>query len=110
MLAVAGQRHGNDGIRPNSSECDIGPGIHISGGMVAAVEERSAAPREIARNVQPAAHCTLRVSENITGVSHSATETGTAAGQVLGAAGELSHQAELLRTELGKFIDCGRAV
>jgi methyl-accepting chemotaxis protein len=81
----------------------------ISGGIAAAVEEQSAATREIARNVQQAAQGTGEVSENITGVSRAATETGTAAGQVLGAAGELSHQAELLRAELSGFIAKVRA-
>jgi len=81
----------------------------ISGGIAAAVEEQTAATREIARNVQQAAQGTGEVSENITGVSRAATETGTAAGQVLGAAGELSHQADLLRSELGKFIARVRA-
>jgi methyl-accepting chemotaxis protein len=81
----------------------------ISGGIAAAVEEQTAATREIARNVQQAAQGTGEVSENITGVSRAATETGTAAGQVLGAAGELSQQAELLRSELGKFIAKVRA-
>jgi methyl-accepting chemotaxis protein len=81
----------------------------ISGGIAAAVEEQSAATREIARNVQQAAQGTGEVSENITGVSRAATETGTAASQVLGAAGELSQQAELLRSELTKFIAKVRA-
>jgi methyl-accepting chemotaxis protein len=81
----------------------------ISGGIAAAVEEQTAATREIARNVQQAAQGTGEVTENITGVSHAATETGTAAGQVLSAAGELSHQAELLRAELGRFIAKVRA-
>jgi methyl-accepting chemotaxis protein len=81
----------------------------ISGGIAAAVEEQTAATREIARNVQQAAQGTGEVSENITGVSRAATETGTAAGQVLGAAGELSHQAELLRSELSTFISKVRA-
>jgi methyl-accepting chemotaxis protein len=87
----------------------IGSMSTISGGIAAAVEEQTAATREIARNVQQAAQGTGEVSENITGVSRAATETGTAAGQVLGAAGELSHQAELLRGELGRFIAQVRA-
>ena len=81
----------------------------ISGGIAAAVEEQTAATREIARNVQQAAQGTSEVSENITGVSRAATETGTAAGQVLTAAGDLSHQAEVLGSELGKFIAKVRA-
>ena len=41
---------------------------------------------------------------NIGGVSQAATETGTAADQVLSAAGDLSRQAERLTSEVGTFI------
>jgi methyl-accepting chemotaxis protein len=81
----------------------------ISGTIAAAVEEQSAATREIARNVQQAAQGTSEVTENITSVSQAANDTGAAAGQVLGSAEELSHQAELLRGELSRFIDVVRA-
>jgi len=112
---ISGQISGVQGATQNSVKAikEIGETIQsmnaISGGIAAAVEEQTAATREIARNVQQAAQGTSEVSENITGVSRAATETGTAAGQVLGAAGELSHQAEVLGSELGKFIAKVRA-
>ncbi len=81
----------------------------ISGTIAAAVEEQTAATREIARNVQQAAQGTSEVTENIVSVSQAANDTGAAAGQVLGSAEELSHQAELLRGELTRFIDVVRA-
>jgi methyl-accepting chemotaxis protein len=81
----------------------------ISGTIAAAVEEQTAATREIARNVQQAAQGTSEVTENIVSVSQAANDTGAAAGQVLGSAEELSHQAELLRGELSRFIEVVRA-
>jgi methyl-accepting chemotaxis protein len=81
----------------------------ISGSIAAAVEEQTAATREIARNVQQAAQGTSEVTENIVSVSQAANDTGAAASQVLGSAEELSHQAELLRGELSRFIEVVRA-
>jgi methyl-accepting chemotaxis protein len=81
----------------------------ISGTIAAAVEEQTAATREIARNVQQAAQGTSEVTENIVSVSQAANDTGAAAGQVLSSAEELSHQAELLRSELDRFIEVVRA-
>jgi methyl-accepting chemotaxis protein len=49
------------------------------------------------------------VTENIVSVSQAANDTGAAASQVLGSAEELSHQAELLRGELSRFIEVVRA-
>ncbi len=48
----------------------------ISGSIAAAVEEQTAAVKEISRNVQQAAHGTDEVSRNIAGVTRSATESG----------------------------------
>jgi methyl-accepting chemotaxis protein len=76
----------------------------IAGAIAAAVEEQGAATQEIARNVQQAAAGTQEVSSNIVGVSRGASDTGAAASQVLGAAGELSRQAEQLRSEVGLYI------
>ena len=76
----------------------------IAGAIAAAVEEQGAATQEIARNVQQAAAGTQEVSSNILGVSQGANDTGAAATQVLGAAGELSRQAEQLRSEVGLYI------
>jgi methyl-accepting chemotaxis protein len=87
----------------------IGTINEITTGIASAVEEQGAATQEIARNVQHAAKGTSDVSGNIAGVTQAAGETGAAATQVLGAAGELAHQAEMLRTQVDKFLSQVRA-
>ncbi|HEY4161634.1 MAG TPA: methyl-accepting chemotaxis protein [Dongiaceae bacterium] len=87
----------------------IGTISTISSSIAAAVEEQTAATREIARNVQQAAQGTAEVNENITSVSQAANDTGAAANQVLGAAQDLSQQSDKLRTELDRFIGVVRA-
>ena len=47
---------------------------------------------------------TQEVSSNIAGVSQGAQETGTAANQVLEAAGQLSRESEGLRESVDKFL------
>ncbi len=76
----------------------------ITTSIAAAVEEQGAATAEIARNVQQTASSTQTVSSNIAGVSRAANDTGAAATQVLGAAGDLSRQAEALSSEVNSFI------
>ena len=76
----------------------------IAAAIAAAVEEQGSATQEIARNVQQAAAGTSRVTSNIAGVSDGANNTGAAATEVLGAAGDLSRQAEQLNAEVGRFI------
>ena len=76
----------------------------IATGISAAVEEQGAATGEIARNVQQAAVGTDEVTRNIVGVTQAATDTGAAAAQVLGAAGDLSRQAETLTVEVSQFM------
>jgi methyl-accepting chemotaxis protein len=49
------------------------------------------------------------VTSNISGVAGAAEETGAAASQVLGAAGELSRQSEHLNGEVRRFLDTVRA-
>jgi methyl-accepting chemotaxis protein len=77
--------------------------------IASAVEEQGAATREIATNVQQAAQGTGEIATNIEGVSRAATDTGAAATQVLGAAGELSRQAETLRRDVDDFLSTVRA-
>ena len=77
--------------------------------IAAAVEEQGAATAEIARNVQQTAASTQTVTSNIAGVSQAASETGTAASQVLDAAGDLSRQAEGLSNEVDRFVANVRA-
>ncbi|MCW2237362.1 methyl-accepting chemotaxis protein [Azospirillum canadense] len=72
--------------------------------IASAIEEQGSATGEIARNVQEAAQGTHLVTTNITDVSEGATQTGSAATQVLGAAGELSRQSENLRAEVERFL------
>ena len=76
----------------------------IAAAIAAAVEEQGSATQEIARNVQQAAAGTQDVTHNVMGVTEGANRTGTAASQVLGAAQELSRQAEQVTGEIGQFI------
>jgi methyl-accepting chemotaxis protein len=76
----------------------------ISTAIASAVEEQTAATLEIARSVQAAAKGTEEVSGNIAGVNHASATTGDAANQILGAARELSVQAEDLSSEVSRFI------
>ena len=57
----------------------------IAASIASAVEQQSAATQEISRNVHEAARGPQEVSSNIAGVKQAATDTGAAAGQVLGA-------------------------
>lgn len=77
----------------------------ISGTIAAAVEEQGAATKDIANNVQQAAHSSEQVTKNTADVSQSSAETGAAATQMIVASGELSQQAEILRSEVDKFIN-----
>ncbi|WP_168201519.1 methyl-accepting chemotaxis protein [Phreatobacter aquaticus] len=76
----------------------------IASGIASAVEEQGAATREIARNVQQAAQGTQEVSANIAGVTRAAEESSAASAQVLGAAGGLSQQSDVLRAEVDRFL------
>jgi methyl-accepting chemotaxis protein len=87
----------------------IGEISGIATSIASAVEQQGAATAEIARNVQEAARGTQEVASNITGVTQASGETGTAANQMLGAANELSQQAETLRTEVAQFLTTVRA-
>jgi methyl-accepting chemotaxis protein len=77
--------------------------------IASAVEEQGAATQEIARNVAQAAQGTQEVSRNIAGVNEAAGQTGTAAGQVLDAAQELSRNSETLRQQVDSFLKEVRA-
>lgn len=90
------------------SIADIGNVIRkvdeTSTAIAASMAEQGAATQEIARNVQEAATGTEEVTRNITGVSQASQEAGAASSQVMSAAGELSKQAELMKTEVNSFI------
>ena len=81
----------------------------IGQAIAAAIEQQGSATREIARNVQEAAHGTQHVTSNITGVQQAANDTGAAATEVLGAAEELSQQSEDLAAQLHRFLADVRA-
>ncbi|HEY0328681.1 MAG TPA: HAMP domain-containing methyl-accepting chemotaxis protein [Rhodopseudomonas sp.] len=81
----------------------------IGGAIGAAIEQQGSATKEIARNVQQAAHGTQEVNANISGVQQAANETGSAATQVLGAAEQLSQQSQDLAGQVNRFLADVRA-
>jgi methyl-accepting chemotaxis protein len=81
----------------------------ISASIAAAVEQQDAATNEIARSVQLAAQGTDQVQRNISAVTDIAEQAGSAADQVLGAAGKLSAHSAQLRSEVGRFLATVRA-
>jgi len=83
----------------------IGKVNQTSAAIAAAVEQQGAATQEISRSVQEAAKGTHEVSENIKSVAEAATQTGTAANDMLQASGGLSEQATQLRQEIEGFIN-----
>ena len=87
----------------------IGRIDQIASTIAAAVEEQGAATREISRSIQQAADGTRDVSQNIAGVSGALSESGRLAGGLLGAASDLSHQADIMRSEISRFLDRIRA-
>jgi methyl-accepting chemotaxis protein len=82
----------------------IGQVSEIAAAIAAAVEEQIAATQEITRNVQQAARGTRDVTQNISLVKEAVSLSGTAATQVLEAAGDLSKQTERLNAEVGEFL------
>jgi methyl-accepting chemotaxis protein len=87
----------------------VGQMNEITTAVAAAVEEQGAATGEIANSVQQAATGTREVSVNIVAAQRAASETGAAATTVLAAAGMLSREAEVLRTEVDSFLAGVRA-
>ncbi|MCP9629117.1 methyl-accepting chemotaxis protein [Rhodopseudomonas palustris] len=81
----------------------------IASTIASAVEEQGAATQEISRNVQQAAMGTQRVSSNVSDVQRGAGETGSASSQVLSAAKSLSRDSNLLKQQVGKFLNTIRA-
>jgi len=82
----------------------------ISAAIASAVEEQGAATQEIARNVQQASQGTQDVTVNIAGVQQAATETGSAATQVLGSSTEVSRHAGALSTHVNTFLKAVKLV
>lgn len=88
-----------EGIRGTISCID-----EITTAIAAAVEEQDSATKEIARNVQQAAQGTSAVSSNVGIVTRTASETGVAAGRMLGSAEGLNVQATALRQKVDGFL------
>jgi methyl-accepting chemotaxis protein len=82
----------------------IGQMNKISASIAAAVEEQGMATQEIARNVQQAAEITRAISGNANEVKDASVNTGTALGQMIAAASDLSRQSETLRGQVGGFL------
>jgi methyl-accepting chemotaxis protein len=76
----------------------------IATAIASAVEEQGAATKEIARNVEQASAGTGEVSADINGVTRTASDTGSAASQVLDASGVLAKQSAQLPTQADGFI------
>jgi methyl-accepting chemotaxis protein len=77
--------------------------------IASAIEQQGSATKEIARNVQEAAHGTQDVTSNISGVQQAANDTGAAATQVLDAAEQLSQQSSDLAGQVNRFLADVRA-
>jgi len=82
----------------------------ISTGIAAAVDEQNAATGEIASNVHQAAEGTAEVSSGIVEVARGAAEVGGASSEVLGAAGQLSRNAESLRSQVDRFLSTIKSI
>jgi len=76
----------------------------IAAAIAFSVEQRGAATQDMSRNIAQAAEGTQEVSANINMVAKAAAETSVASTEVLNSASNLSVQADLLGTEVGKFL------
>ena len=69
------------------------------------MSQQTAATGEIARNVEQAAMGTQEVSRSIGMVEDAPRETGGAAEQISTSSSDLSHQADILKREVSRFLD-----
>ncbi|TLP43327.1 HAMP domain-containing protein [Cohaesibacter sp. CAU 1516] len=81
----------------------------ISSTIAAAMEEQNATTHEIAGNIHQAAQGTELVNDNINSVSDASKEAGASSEQVMVAAQRLGEQSNLLREQVGSFIQRIRA-
>lgn len=77
----------------------------IASAIAGAVEEQTAATREIAANVSQVSEGTQLVSTSIANVSAAAVQTSQASNDLLNASGELAEQAEALTLEMEKLAN-----
>ncbi|MGF1623491.1 MAG: methyl-accepting chemotaxis protein [Alphaproteobacteria bacterium] len=75
----------------------------------AAVAQQSAAASTIAGNARQAADDTVSIAQSVEAVSAAANETGAIVVALEDATGGLSRQAEVLQTEVGRFLETVRA-
>jgi methyl-accepting chemotaxis protein len=87
----------------------IGQISDIAKTIAIAVEQQGHATQEIARSVSQAAAGTSQVAGNINEVTRTIDATGTAANDMLGAAGQLSRHADALRGKVAGFLKAVRA-
>jgi methyl-accepting chemotaxis protein len=87
----------------------VGKMGEIATSVASAVEEQGSATHEIASSVQQAAAGTQEVSSNIVQVTQAADESQSSSGQMLEASKELAQQGNILRNEVGKFLESVRA-
>lgn len=76
----------------------------ISSSVASAVQEQTAATAEIARNIEQAAQGTAEVSLNIESVEQAARQSGEAANSIRQSTIDLSHQSDVLSTDVAKFL------
>ncbi|MBV8060620.1 MAG: HAMP domain-containing protein [Alphaproteobacteria bacterium] len=76
----------------------------VSTVVASAVQEQVTVTSQISSNVQQAAIGTEEIARNIEGVAEAASQTGVAAESVLTVSRELAKQAEILRSEVDKFL------
>ena len=77
--------------------------------IASAVEEQGAATAEIAATCSRRPEGTRHVTTTIVSVGRAADHTGSAAAEVLEAAGQLSRQAKELSAEASRFVATVRA-
>lgn len=87
----------------------IGNINEITTSVASAVEEQQASTQEISSNIQQAADGNQLVSSNIIEVQQAASETGSAATQILSGAESLSDQSSTLKQEVDNFLSKVRA-
>jgi len=82
----------------------IGEVDQVSGSVAAAMEEQSAATREIARNVVETSDAAREVSKRIADVSTEADNTGAQAAEVRSGSSEVAHAIEELRHVIVRVV------
>ena len=76
----------------------------LTAGIAASVEQQGMATNEIANNTNLAATGTMEVTGHISGLSHAASATGTAAQSLLSLSNDLERRSEDLQAEVFDFV------